>query len=288
MGTAEGVKSQGTNQEQSAPGERGFLEYRVLAAAYLALLLAPLVAALAPGPGVDVTSWGFAAVGGLVGGGLGFVVASRYTVRRLLTDLPTAVLLTVAPLGFVVWTFALFANNPGKTVGTLLLRPNTVGILATIPAAIALVKATREAAAYRVAQSSVHVEFTARTAQRTRRLQNWSMAGGLGAITGLAVILYRSGMLDVVTLAVLTGAVVTFAIILLRTTTHTVAVTADGLAFDDSFTEWSDFESYEITDDSLVLSRSSRLLADVAFDLHDLDSVADVQSALDQHLPERS
>lgn len=286
MGMAEGTESRGARRGQTASGVAGMVGYRTLATAYLALLVAPLVAALAPGPGIGLTSWGLTGVGALVGGVLGFAVASRYTIRRWLTDMPTAVPLAVAPLGYLVWTFALFANNPGKTTATLLVRPNTLGIVATIPVAIGLIKATREATAYRIAQSAVDIEFTARTGQRTRRIQNWSMAGGLGAITGLAVILYTSGLLDVLTLGLVVAAVVSFAVLFRRTTTHSVVVTADGLALDDSFTEWDDFESYELTDDSLVLTRSSRVLADVTFDLSDVESVDDVRSALDRYLSE--
>lgn len=288
MGTAEGAESRGTRQGQPAPGSAGIVGYRALAAVYLALLLAPLVGALAPGGGVDIISWAFTVAGGLIGAGLGYVTAGRIAVRRWLTTLAVAVPLTVAPLGYVVWLFALFANNPGKTASTLILRPNTLGILATLPVAVALITATREATAYRIAQSTVHTEFNARTAQRTRRIQNWSMAGGLGAVAGFTAILYSNDLLDTATLLVLAVAIATFTAILLRTTTHSVVVTADGLAFDESFSEWDGFDGYEITDRSLVLSRASWFLADIAFDVDDIESLEEVQDALDQHLTEQS
>jgi hypothetical protein len=263
------------------PGTRTEL----LASSYLALLAGPLVARLAPGwITVSGLTWPLFVAGCLLGGALGYLLARTVDLDSL-SRLPVAITVTILPLVYLVWLFGLMASSPGRTLVSLLVRPSTTGVFAFVPALVAVRDATRRATAERIERTDVHASFSARLSPRRRRLQYVALAVGIGTVAGLITALYISGQTTIALLLAVLVSVPALVYVAAGESEKEIVITDEGLVVDGTFAEWHDLESYRITDDSLVVRPSTRWLSALTFDLADIDSLEDVESALDECLP---
>jgi hypothetical protein len=253
-------------------------ELRLVIASYGALLLGPLPTLLVPrDPPVPGLPWLVLAVGLVGGGTLGYALVDWFDLRSHLSNVLGGSIAAVLPLGYLVWLFALAANNPGMTPGNLLIRTTTVGIFAFLPAMVAIHLALDAAGA---TDAETLAAFTARPAPRTRRLRFASLGVGLGIIVGLGLSLFLNGRTSPLVLAVLGLAVVSISWVVFQTAERTVRIREDGIEVDGTLTRWDDVERFEVADDSLVVRLRSAWTDDVRFDRSDIGAFEDVRATL--------
>lgn len=260
--------------------------YRSLAGSYLALLLGPAFPALAAMAGVTGYQWPLFSVGALLAGGVGYLVASKVDMVQWLTTQWVAIVVTIVPLWYVVWLIAILAHNPGKVLLTIVGRPSTLGASAFGIGLLAVVLASRHQTVERLNDATVYASFTAGPARRRRRIRYAAFAIALGAVGGLLVAISIEGA---ATKALLLAAVLILPLSvvgLVSTHQRQVVITDEGLAIDGTFTEWMWFDSYEVTDQSLVLSFGSHLFGDIALDVTDIPSVDTVRDVLEEQVPD--
>ncbi len=258
--------------------------YRSLTGSYLALLVGPAAPTLLSLVGVAANRWLLFSLGALIAGGVGYAFSTGTEMVRWLTKQSVAVVVTVAPLGYLVWLIALFAHNPNKVLLTLLGRPSTAGVFAFGVALVGVVLANRQLTVERIQDSTVYTSFTTGPAQRRRRIRYGSFAVTLGMVAGLLAVLTISGAVPTALLLAGTMLVPLSLIALYSANQRSIVITDEGVAVDGSFTEWDEFESYELTDRSLILRRRSRWLGDMTLDVTALSGLETVQSALENHL----
>ena len=253
-------------------------EFRLLIASYGALLVGPLPTLLVPrDPPLPGLAWLVLAVGLLGGGTLGYALVDRVDLRSHLSNVLGGSVAAVLPLGYLVWLFALAANNPGMTPGNLLGRTTTVGILAFLPAMVAIHLALDAAGR---AGAETLAAFTARPPPRTRRLRFASLGLGLGIVVGLGLSLFLNGRTSPLVLAVLALAVVAILGVVYQTSERTVRIREDGFEVDGTLTRWEDVERFEVADDSLVVRLRSAWTEDVRLDRSDIGGFEDVRATL--------
>ena len=258
--------------------------YRSLTGTYLALLVGPAVPVLLSVGGVAANRWLLFSLGALSAGGVGYALTTGREMVRWLTTQSVAVVVTVVPLGYLVWLIALFAHNPNKVLLTVIGRPSTAGVFAFGVALVGVVLANRQLTVERIQGSTVYASFTTGPAPRRRRIRYGSFAITLGMVAGLLAVLTISGAIP--TALLLAGAVLGPLSLIALYSAHqrSFVVTDEGVAVDGSFTEWDDFESYALTDQSLILRRRSRWLGDLTLDATNLTALETVQTALESHL----
>ncbi|WP_136715546.1 hypothetical protein [Halorientalis salina] len=260
--------------------------YRSLGGSYLALLVGPVVAALAAGAGVGIDPWLAFSLGALLAGALGYLAVADLDPVRWFTNTWVAVAVTLLPLGHAVWLIALLAHNPDRALLTIFARPSTAGALAFGVALVAIVLAHRQQTVERIRAATVYASFPSGPAARRRRVRYGTFAVGLGVVAGLLAVLAMHGALSSALLvaAVLIGPLAVLS--LYATHDRSVVVTDDGLAIDGTFTEWTYFDSYDLTERSLVLRFRSHWMGDIALDVSDVDALDTVRDALDEHVSE--
>lgn len=262
--------------------------YRSLAGSYLALLVGPAVPTVAAIAGLAADRWLLFSLGALVAGAVGFALASTIDMVQWLTNQWVAIVATTLPLAYLVWLIALLAHNPNKTLLTLLGRPSAAGVFAFGVALTAIVLAGRQVTVERIRQSTVYTSFTASPTPRRRRIRYASFAIALGTVAGLLVVLAIDGAISSVVLVAGVSLLPLLVIGLYSTQQRSFVVTDQGLAMDGTFTEWRRFESYELTDRSLILRPRSKWLGNLAVDVTDVSGLETIQTALDDHLTDRS
>ncbi|MFB6178863.1 MAG: hypothetical protein ABEI77_03955 [Halorientalis sp.] len=259
--------------------------YQSLSASYLALLVGPTVPAVgAAVTGVSAYQWPLFSLGGLVGAGVGYVLATRIDVLRWLTRTWVAVLVTILPLWYLIWLIALFAFNPGRSLLTILVRPGTLGMFGFAVALVAVVLATRQTTVERIERSSVYTSFQSGPSRRRRRIRYGVFAIGLGGVAGLLTVLT---MYSAVSSTLLAAAVLAMPLSMLglyAVQDRTVVLTDDGLAIDGTFTEWEHFAEYDLTDRTLVLTYRSQWAGTLALDLSAVPDLDSVRDPLEEHV----
>lgn len=256
--------------------------FRLLVASYGALLLGPLPTLLVPrNPPIPGLSWLVLLGGFLVGGTVGYAVATRVAVVARISNVLAGSLVALLPLGYLVWLFALVANNPGKIAAHLLVRPTNAGILA-FPVGLVAIHLALEAAAD---ETATHAEFTARPAPRTRRLRLVSMSGGLGLVAGIGFSLYLNDLTSTVVLGALALAVVAILGVVFQTVERRVRIRDEGIEIDGQFTPWERVERVAVDGDTLAVKLVSRWTNDVKLDRGDITGFEEVEGALSRHVP---
>lgn len=247
---------------------------RVSLAVYAGLLVGPL-AALLPGP-----TWLLLAAGCLVGG-----IAGAVASRRL--DLPGSLLTVPRGLGGVFLPLAWFlpAIRRADAAVEVFLSPWFVGVCGSLVWLIALLIAYDARQQARLDALTETVTFEARPPAKQRRQLSIAV-GVLVIVSGAAVILsvVLDADTDVASYAWVFGLAPVW-IVLLQQQDKAVAVAEEGLRVDQQVHDWADFESYELTDEALRLSRSGWFETQIAFDPADIEDVEAVREALDAHLP---
>lgn len=260
--------------------------FRLLIASYTALLLGPLPTVLVSrDPPFPALSWLVLLVGFAVAGTLGYATAERVALRTHLSNVLGGSLLALLPLCYLGWLFALIANNPGKTAAHLFARPENAGILAFLPAMVAIHESL---AALGADAAPLLVEFTARPAPGIRRIRLASMAGGLGLVVGIGISLYLNGQTSPFVLAVLALAVVAILLVVFQTFERTIRLREDGIEIDGTLTAWSAIDAFEVDDDRLVVRLRSRWTDDVRLDRSDITDVERVETTLAERVTEQS
>lgn len=256
--------------------------FRLLVASYGALLLGPLPTLLVPRtPPIPALSWLVFAVALAVGGALGYAVATWVDVEERVTNVLGGSLFAILPLAYLVWLFALVANNPGKTVEHLLVRPTNAGILA-FPVALVAIHVALDAS--RGDASETVVEFTARPAQRTRRIRLVTLGGGLGIVVGIGLSLFLGGFASTLILAVLALAVLAILGVVFQTFERTIRIRDEGIEIDGQLTRWEAVERVAVDDDTLAVRLRSAWTSDVKLDRGDISGFEEVTSALSRHV----
>ncbi|WP_135851787.1 hypothetical protein [Halorussus salinus] len=168
-----------------------------------------------------------------------------------------------------------------------------VGAVAGLFASIGLVAAShnRHAKAL-LADAPPTVEFSARAPARDRRRAKW-VAGGLLAVSVVCLvagILLQSDLLQLVFQLVAPMTAGFYG----STTAREIRVSSAGLVSGSPvhkhLVPWSNFESYDVTDDAIVVRRagwSAWGLRDVRRDATEVEDPEEVAAALDRFLPRR-
>jgi len=260
---------------------------------YAAVLVAPTtVAAVALG----VTTDGATLYPVMLGSVAATVTVVGYLARseRLAVRLgstPWVWLATVVPAGYAV-TLVVGVSNGGVPAGVL--GVSMLAVLAGVFVGMGLAVAARNRHAKAVVSAAEeYARFEARGPERDRRVAKWTVGLLLvGGMVGFATSVLVPGLeafrwlfnLSIAGGAGLNGALAE----------RTVAVTDAGLLTGNPVVKrvrpWSAFESYEVTDDAVVVRHagwSAWGLRDVRRDRADVADVAAVEAALGRALPRR-
>ncbi|WP_135829152.1 hypothetical protein [Halorussus halobius] len=267
--------------------------FGVLVGLYAAVLVAPTaVAAVALG----VTTDGATLYPVLLASVAATVAVVGYLARseRLAVGLgstPWVWLGTVVPAGYAV---ALVVAIPNGGVPGSVLAVSMLAALGGVFVGMGLAVAARNRHAKAVVSAAEeYARFEARGPERDRRVARWAVAGLMvGGMVGFAasvLVPELEAFRWLFNVAVAGGAGLTGAL-----AERTVAVTDAGLLTGNPVAKhlrpWSAFESYEVTDDAVVVHRagwSAWGLRDVRRDRDDVADVEAVAAALDRALPPR-
>lgn len=264
--------------------DRGGQVGRSLAASYLALLVGPAAALLAPPIASAQWRWVVFAAAGLLAGAAGYALAARADPLDHLSSPWVAVPVVLLPMAYLVHLFAIMAHNPGLSLLVVFGRPSTAGLFALAPAAGAITLATRRATAERVAASTVLLSFSARPPARVRWTTYGSYAVGLGAIAGLAAALVVVGDASPAVLVAVLGIVPAVAITRVGSSERSVAVTEDGIAVDGAFVAWSDLTDYRFGERAITVEARRPWQSGVSLDPADVPDADALRRILEEKL----
>jgi hypothetical protein len=266
----------GSDVEMEVERERVFA---ALLGVYAGCLIGPAGAIALPGPPWPVLVVGFAAAATA-----GYSLARRLDLAVNLTGVWQNLSIIVFPF---VYLPRLVFRPPGLSPVEFFATPATVGLAALLPGLGVIVLGDLHRNRTKLEQATVHAEFEARSAPRSRTLQK---AGAvlvvLSAFGGGLLFFLADGNLDSGSLvAYVAAAMGGLTPLLASDDDREIAVTDAGLKVQMQVHDWDTFTDYEVTDDALVLERPKRWHATFKFDREDVENLPEVEEALKRYLP---
>jgi hypothetical protein len=251
------------------------------AAATLGSLAGASVAGLPP---VVVT-----AVVGAVVGALGLAVTRRYATVTQIEALQgrdwTVAGILSTPLTLLVLVVAVTAQ-PLLAGGFNVFSPSLGGAILSLVGAFGVVHTAQRAHVARlVRESDTRLELPGPYATLRSYHGRWLAIGGV-AVAGLALAtlaLTDGGLGGIWLVSVLGGA----GLIAVRLTDSNVVVLEEGLQRGVSVRPWTEFESFAVTDDALVIREAGRFRGTYELPRSRVENEREAISALSQYLPER-
>lgn len=277
--------------DRSLDGTDGFFGF--LVGLYAAVLVAPtVVAAVALGATTDGATLYPVMLGSVAAtvAVVGYLARSERLAVRL-GSTPLVWLATVVPAGYAV-ALVVVVSNGGVPAGVLAV--SMLAALAGVFVGMGLAVAARNRHAKAVVSAAEeYARFEARGPERDRRVAKWTvgllMVGGMVGFAASVLVPELEAFRWLFNFAIAAGAGLTGAL-----AERTVAVTDAGLLTGNPVAKrvrpWSAFESYEVTDDAVVVRRagwSAWGLRDVRRDRADVADVEAVEAALGRALPRR-
>lgn len=254
--------------------------FAALFGAYVGCLLGPATALLVPGPTWPVTLAGF-----IVAAGVGYLAAEKLDLAEALTGFWRNASIVVFP--FVYLPRVAFRSREPSFVEFVAV-PATLGLLAVVPGFFVIVIGNEYRNRETLTDATVHAEFEARPAPKTRRWQFVGgvmvvLSGGFGALAFLFLDGDPSPGLFAGYAATAMGGLTT--LLAAKDDEREVKITDVGVKVKMAIHDWNTFTDYEVTDDAVVLERPKWWHSSFKFDREDIENLDEVEPALRRYLP---